>query len=184
MIKKGRKDVTPSDLEALLQNMDYAIVAQSKTKEGNVNLFVKVDGTSLSTDVPSAWTVESYRSLKKGKPNGIIYDCGEDGVELVVRYPNGYGISAISTPRIPSGRHSMEVAIKCGSNIVYDTAVADDFIEHVSLEELPNIMKHVRNLSKTGWGYIEGFAPDSKYNNKSLIQEVYKWYKTGKRLLK
>jgi hypothetical protein len=177
------RTITAEDLESVVQGINYAVVKQSKSLSGNINLFVKIDGKEITADTESAWTVSQYRDIHKGMPNAILYDCGKDGVELVVKYPNGFGLSAISTPRIKGGRGCIEVAIKCGKMVTYGTPVADDFLEDITLDELVVIMNHVSHIDPSGMEYVADFVPEERYKNKSVLREVFKWYKVGKNFM-
>ena len=167
--------ITAEDFEQVVASMDYAVVKQSKTASDRVNVFASIDGKSISEDVPEAMTVEEYRRIKQGRKNAIVYDCGSEGVELVIKYPNGFGVHAISTQSIVGGRQSIEVAVKCGRHIAYFTPVTDDLIVNVSLDELQVIMSHVENLNKTGYEYAKDFIPDKKYDRRPFLREVFRW---------
>jgi hypothetical protein len=137
----------------------------------------------VDKEVGDSMTISEYRKLKNGYPNAVVYDCGEDGIEVVIKYPNGIGVHAISTKDIKGGRDYLEVAIKHGKVVTYTTPITDDVIEHVSLLELRIIMDHAKHLMPNGLDYVDGFTPFKKYNNRTIIQEVLQWYRKGKNLL-
>lgn len=168
-------NVKVSDLTRVLKDIPYAVVRQDRSNIDALDVFIKVDGEELSATVSNSWTVREYREVHSMRPNGVIYDCGVDGVECVIKYPNGYGAHIISTPTIPGGTSAIEMGIKCGRHLVYTTPVAEDLLLNLELSDIPEILRHVENLAQDGLTYVDGFKPDEKYNKNLVIREVFAW---------
>ena len=73
-----------------------------------------------------------------------------NGVQAILFFPNGYGISVIRNVLSRTTVNTWEIAILKGtesdSNLCYDTPITDDVIGYCSEEDVSNIMKQIQDL--------------------------------------
>ena len=72
------------------------------------------------------------------------------GVQAILFFPNGYGISVIRNVLSRTTVNTWEIAILKGTesnyNLCYDTPITDDVIGYCSEEDVSNIMKQIQDL--------------------------------------
>ena len=72
------------------------------------------------------------------------------GVQAILFFPNGYGISVVRNVLSRTTVNTWEIAILKGTesnyNLCYDTPITDDVIGYCSEEKVSNIMKQIQDL--------------------------------------
>ena len=73
---------------------------------------------------------------------------GMDGVQSIMMFDNGYGVSVIKTPFSYGGdRGKYELAVlDSGKHITYNTTVTSDVLGHLSEKEVTEYMIEVQKL--------------------------------------
>jgi hydroxylamine reductase (hybrid-cluster protein) len=71
-----------------------------------------------------------------------------DGIQSVMMFDNGYGVSVIKTPFSYGGKMGLyELAVlDSGEDITYNTPVTNDVLGHLSEEEVTKYMIEVQKL--------------------------------------
>ena len=72
------------------------------------------------------------------------------GVQAILFFPNGYGISVVRNVLSRTTVNTWEIAILKGTesyyDLCYDTPITDDVIGYCSEEDVSNIMKQIQDL--------------------------------------
>ena len=64
------------------------------------------------------------------------------GTQTIMDFDNGYGVSIVEHEH----SYGLEVAIRKGDNLCYDTPITDDVIGYCSDEQVANIINKVAQL--------------------------------------
>jgi hypothetical protein len=100
----------------------------------------------MSAITLSHLTVGSIPGLVKAGPR--LY---QDGIQLVFRFPNGFGASVIEG----EGSYGVELAVLCWATptteddeffLTYDTGVTDDVVGHLDAEGLADLLNQIQAL--------------------------------------
>ena len=90
---------------------------------------------------------KSYKTFKDliFKPQSFL-----NGLQAILFFPNGYGISVVRNDWSLTRFNTWEIAILKGTesdyDLCYDTPIADDVIGYCSEEKVSNIMKQIQDL--------------------------------------
>ena len=91
---------------------------------------------------------KSYKTFKdlRFKPQSFL-----NGLQAILFFPNGYGISVVRNVLSRTTVDTWEIAILKGTesdyDLCYDTPITNDVIGYCSEEEVSNIMKQIQDLS-------------------------------------
>lgn len=88
---------------------------------------------------------KTFQDLKF-KPQSFL-----KGLQAILFFPNGYGISVVRNELSLTTVDTWEIAILKGNESYYDlcysTSITDDVIGYCSEEKVSNIMKQIQDLS-------------------------------------